>query len=122
VLRDSDGTITADYNDTYNVTDYGVINGTYYPAWSGGGSWQAAGYDIHGVNGNPLLSGAYMLGSGSPAIGTGTNLTSLGIAALNSDAAGVARPSSGAWDIGAFQFVGGSVIISGKVMVGGKVF
>lgn len=34
----------------------------------------------------------------------GTNLRSLGIAALNLDIAGVARPASGAWDVGAFQF------------------
>ena len=45
-----------------------------------------------------------MLQSGSAAIGKGANLTSLGITALNSDAAGTARPSSGGWDIGAFQY------------------
>lgn len=39
----------------------------------------------------------------SVAIGTGENLTSLGIAALNYDKLGNARPSSGAWDIGAIQ-------------------
>ena len=41
---------------------------------------------------------------GSLAIGAGTNLTSLGITALGSDMAGIARPSAGAWDGGAYQF------------------
>lgn len=41
------------------------------------------------------------LQSGSPAIGAGTNLTSQGIAALNFDATGKPRPSSGTWDVGA---------------------
>jgi len=41
--------------------------------------------------------------SGSPVIGAGTNLTSLGISALNADRNGNPRPSSGAWDIGAFN-------------------
>jgi hypothetical protein len=54
------------------------------------------------------------LQSGSPGIGAGANLTSLGIAALNCDkpltvgptgtGACNSRPSSGAWDIGAYQF------------------
>ncbi|HUC01487.1 MAG TPA: putative Ig domain-containing protein [Candidatus Paceibacterota bacterium] len=46
--------------------------------------------------------------SGSPAIGAGANLTSLGIGTLDSDIAGVARPSSGAWDVGAYEVSAGS--------------
>lgn len=42
--------------------------------------------------------------SGSPVISAGQNLTSLGISALNSDMNGNARPTSGAWTIGAFNF------------------
>ena len=42
--------------------------------------------------------------SGSPVIGAGANLTALGIAALNSDKNATARPSTGPWDVGAFQF------------------
>lgn len=42
--------------------------------------------------------------SGSAVIGAGTNLTSLGISALDFDKAGTARPSSGAWDAGAYEF------------------
>ena len=54
------------------------------------------------------LSGAYKLQAGSPAIGAGVNLTSLGITGLDTDAAGVARPATGAWDIGAYQYNGAS--------------
>ena len=42
--------------------------------------------------------------SGSVAVGAGTNLTPLGITALDSDRSGVARPSSGPWDAGAYIF------------------
>lgn len=58
--------------------------------------------------------------SGSPAITAGANLTSLGITALDCDAPRVvgptgtgacnARPSSSAWDIGAYQQGGGVVL------------
>jgi hypothetical protein len=45
------------------------------------------------------------LQSGSPAIGAGTNLASLGIAALNSDMDGLARPGgSSPWDSGPLNF------------------
>lgn len=55
-----------------------------------------------------LVSNAYLnsggtLQSNSPAIGAGSNLTNLGITALNSDKNGNARPSSGAWNIGAYE-------------------
>jgi len=50
--------------------------------------------------------------SGSPLIAAGANLTSLcsgqpnpGLGALCSDINGVARPTSGAWDIGAYRFL-----------------
>jgi len=43
------------------------------------------------------------LNSGSPAIGAGANLSSLGIAALNVDRNGNPRPQSGSWDAGAFN-------------------
>jgi hypothetical protein len=49
------------------------------------------------------LSPAGVPQSGSPLIGAGVNLTSLGIAALNTDIAGNARPSTGSWTIGAYS-------------------
>jgi hypothetical protein len=60
------------------------------------------------------------LTSSSPARGAGQNLSS----DFTSDYDGVARPGSGAWDIGAFQFASGSntprVNISGKTVISGK--
>jgi hypothetical protein len=43
------------------------------------------------------------LNTGSPAIGAGANLSSLGIAALNVDRNGNPRSQSGSWDAGAFN-------------------
>lgn len=42
------------------------------------------------------------LNAGSPAIGKGINLTSLGIIALDTDRTGVPRPTTGPWDAGAY--------------------
>ncbi len=58
--------------------------------------------DANSISGNPNLNGSYIPNAGSPVIGAGANLTSLGIAALNSDKAGTARPASSAWTIGAY--------------------
>ena len=64
---------------------------------------------MHG--GNPSAASAniqadtYRIGAGSTAIGAAVNLTSLGIIALDTDAAGISRSTSGAWDIGAYQYV-----------------
>jgi hypothetical protein len=43
-------------------------------------------------------SGNFYLLSGSPALGTGINLSSV----FTTDAAGQPRPSTGSWDMGAF--------------------
>jgi hypothetical protein len=68
------------------------------------------------VTTDPLLSLSsappYELQAGSSAIGAGPNLTSLGISGLDMDANGVARPASGGWDMGAFQFAGGTVTLT----------
>jgi hypothetical protein len=62
----------------------------------------SSGFDSHGSTANPNLTGNFQLGSGSGAVG-GTNLSSLGIAALNVDRAGNPRPTSGSWNQGAYQ-------------------
>jgi hypothetical protein len=59
------------------------------------------------TTGNPFVDAAdadFHLAAGSPAIGAGQNLTSLGIPALDVDMGGGARPATGAWDAGAYQF------------------
>ena len=97
--------ITSDYNL------YNTLGGSPFVYNLGGSAsfisltqWKGYGFDAHAVSGSPNLSSTYTLQSGSAAIGQGTNLTNLGITALNTDAAGVPRPSTGAWDIGAFQY------------------
>jgi len=97
---------TADYNLGYNLHASHWISENCSGSTLTLAQWQGTPYlqDLHSTTGNPLLSGTYQLQVGSAAIGAGTNLTSLGIAALNVDANGVARPTTGPWDIGAFQF------------------
>ena len=122
--------LTFDYNTWYDPS-VGYSSGWIYPAnCTGGGcgfkgstSWQASGFDQHGQAGNnPLLNTTtFALGSGSPAIGAGTNLTSLcsSFPALcqgapqtfgysGSCGAGcLSRASSGNWDAGAYPYSSG---------------
>jgi hypothetical protein len=106
----------------------GVNNSVYENIEADGGSGQPFGYDGNNESTFPnwkaalpsgsgqdsasvfqpmsslLINADGTLQSGSPAIKLGANLTNLGITALNSDRNGVARPNSGAWDAGAYQF------------------
>jgi hypothetical protein len=91
-------------------TPWGVScsNGcTYYASRS---AWQnGTGLDANSNwgnnNGYVAVNSNGTLQSDSPAIGAGTNLTSLGITALNSDIAGNSRPGgSTPWDDGAYDF------------------
>lgn len=60
---------------------------------------------------NPNFTADFHIGSGALSTG-GTNLTSLAIPTLNLDAAGVARPTSGAWAVGAYVFSSSTPAIS----------
>jgi hypothetical protein len=79
------------------------------------------GCDAHAISGNPNLNATtFIPNSGSPVISAGKNLNSVctgqampGLGALCSDAAGIVRPTSAAWDIGAFQFASPPPISSG---------
>jgi hypothetical protein len=93
-----------DYNLYYNVASSPFFNGSSAITYS---AWQNLGYDAHGVTNNPNLDSNYKLQAGSAAIGKATNLTSQctgNLAALCLDNAGVTRPPSGAWDVGAYQY------------------
>jgi hypothetical protein len=120
--------ITANYDITYSglAMDYNVYayewgyhlwwypsttTGTWATYLANSGSW-----DQHSVNlictfGGPCTTanqGGINQATGLPSNGAktiraGANLTSLGIAALDTDLAGDARPPTGAWDIGAFE-------------------
>lgn len=104
-------------NDYYNFVKMGVDGGdsqtyTTFTNWQTSGSGSFPGYDANGSSGNPLLTN-YIPQTGSAAIGLGANLTSSAtglMAALSSDAAGNARPSSGAWTAGAYNAAGGSTV------------
>ena len=104
----------SNYNDVYGTgTTPFHAGSTYY----GLASWQActsgcqttAGApDLNSTTANPLLNASgvppYQLtNSGSAAWQKGTNLTLLGVAALDIDANGVARPATGNWDMGAYE-------------------
>jgi hypothetical protein len=114
-----------DYNFYMNCTSGGPCFAAQGVSSNSFATWQAAGQDTHG--GANLASNTYfrlntacIFGSvgqdchpdaGSPLIGTGKNLSTMcsgqpnpGLGALCFDIAGVARPSSGAWDVGAYQF------------------
>jgi len=95
-----------------------ISNNLYYNGRTSGGAWQlnnnvysrlsewqsACGCDPSpSLVSNPLMGSNYFPALGSPAIGLGANLNSLGLAPLDIDAKGNPRPSSGAWMPGAYQ-------------------
>ena len=106
----TNSTTVCDYNVYYNIGNINVSGpgaafnndfvGNVEYSWQ---QWQNAGHDPHSTTNNPNLNANYYPQTPSAAIGAGTNLTSLGITALDSDKAGTSRPSSGAWGIGAYQ-------------------
>jgi hypothetical protein len=113
--------VTSDHNDGFQIGSgsWSVYNSENSGKFLTLPAWQALGANHDNspftITSDPKLTAPFQLNSGSPAIGMGTNLTSLGIAALNRDAAGVTRPSSGNWDAGAFQFGSGPLAPTGLV-------
>src|ERR1035437_5101836 len=112
-------------SSTFTSIDYNVYQ-TSTISWRIGSNWYstlaawrtAIGGDANAqaTAGSLNLGGTYKPQSNSTLlIGTGTNLTSLAITALNSDATGNARPATGAWDIGAYNYLTG-------VNAGGSLF
>lgn len=100
---------TIDYNDFFSLPSGGewqMPTTTFYVSLA---QWVTAStFDSRSITGNPRLNATYQPQNGSAAIATGTNLTSLGIRALNFDKAGILRPLSGSWDMGAYQFISGA--------------
>lgn len=94
-------------------SDYNLLNSSsgldWLESFESYSQWQAQGFDTHGELGvDPgwvAAPGNEQLTTTSPALklGAGSNLTSLSISILDSDIAGASRPSSGAWDAGAYQ-------------------
>jgi Right handed beta helix region len=95
---------SSDYNDVYNCSDVGDYAGTFYGSLA---NWQTAkGFSTHSIAANPNLNGSYAPNAGSPVIGLGANLTSYCTTypVLCYDYNGTKRPSSGAWDAGAYSY------------------
>ncbi len=108
---------TSNYNDWYNVITGGTSGDSFWGSQNSGAgasyaTWTAAGYEANSITSNPQVStSTFQLAAGSPAISSAANLSSQctgGLAALCLDAAGNARPTSGAWSAGAYQY-GGTV-------------
>jgi hypothetical protein len=104
--------LTSNYNDYYNcyATSATCWNEITFANWQSAGNTYGA-QDANATLGNPNLSAGYVPSSGSAVILAGQNLTSncATIPALCFDTAGNARPASGAWDIGAYQYVAGGI-------------
>ena len=109
--------LTSNKNAFYQCVNAGSCFQGTDGTWSFSG-WQGQGHDVASITSNPLVnSSTFLLGSGSPAIGLGANLYGSGAiiytGAPQTFGAGgtcgtgcVARPSSGAWDAGAYQYIG----------------
>ena len=93
---------SSDYNVFFNVPNVAFVWGTSCCTPLSEWRTQAGAPDLHSSTGDPHLSPAYVPQPGGAAALQGVNLTGLGMSALDADIVGVPRPSSGAWDIGAF--------------------
>jgi hypothetical protein len=107
-----------DYNAYGELPGGGTMGYTYPATWYYAlATWQAAcACDSHsvipsgGITASLNLNTSAVPQSGSPVIGAGANLTSLGITALASDTSAggtrspVARSASQAWGIGAYSY------------------
>ncbi len=112
--------VVSDYNSWFSLApgDAMAAGSIFYATVA---DWVVGtGFDTHSVLANPNLTSSFLPGTTSPVIGKGLNLTSLGIAGLNVSAPqkfGVGgscgtgctpRPSTGAWDMGAYQHSSGT--------------
>lgn len=97
---------TSNYNDFFGLgSALFQDGGTQYTTLS---AWRTAtSLDANSISAAPNLNATtFVPNSGSPVIAAGVNLTSLctGVmVTLCTDKSGTARPTSGAWDVGAFQ-------------------
>jgi hypothetical protein len=110
LLRSDAGTTFSSLND--NVYQNSSLSGSWQQnnsffsslaTWKSATGAEASSQATTGSLG--LSSTNHEQQSGSIVIEAGANLTSLGISALDKDLLGNARPSSGAWDAGAYELV-----------------
>ena len=101
----------SDNNIWHNINSgntNGMFSGNDGADWFSWSQWQAMGHDKQSILDDPNLSPVYHLQLGSPAIDSGSDLSSLGIPDLDLDKDGTARPQGTAWDIGAYEYVNGT--------------
>jgi hypothetical protein len=99
----ADATFIPDYNNFYG--DQNAANFYTLSQWQTYlGGCPGTNRECNSIVTNPDLNTDYTPKVTSPVVGAGVNLTSLGITALNSDKNDVARPSTGAWDMGAYDY------------------
>jgi hypothetical protein len=108
VLQSGSTFTTLDYNIYGSVGtsgnspwQCGATGYSTFAAWQSGCSGDSHGQKVSSLNVN---SSTGVPNAGSPLIGAGINLASLNIPGLDSDLAGTLRPSSGAWDVGAYKY------------------
>jgi hypothetical protein len=89
----------------WNVSQKFILS----PNWSKFADLQAAGFEANGayidplivdLSDSPVANNNRLLTASSPARSAGANLSSF----FSTDAAGNSRPTSGAWDVGPFQY------------------
>lgn len=93
--------LTGQGNETFNWTGHTNGNVNSLSAWRSVCNCDAN--SVGGTSGTLSLSNTGIPQTGSMVVGIGTNLTSAGIAGLTLDKAGNPRPSTGAWDVGAYS-------------------
>ncbi|MGE5527803.1 MAG: discoidin domain-containing protein [Patescibacteria group bacterium] len=112
LVRHTAGTLTSDYNCYYRV-EGGVqfLTGSAINTWA---AWQAAGYDAHGMNQNPMVAAigggsaaSYMLQAGSPCINAGRAVTESPRGMGSLDFFGNPNLVGGSHDIGVHEYQGG---------------
>jgi hypothetical protein len=117
VVTSGGAIVSSNYNDYYGCTSVGYLGSTYYATLA---RWAAVtGGDANSTSANPLLNTSstpplQLSSTSASAYRTGENLTSLcsgqpdpGLGALCYDIKGTARPSTGAWDMGAYYYDSG---------------
>jgi hypothetical protein len=116
------GVATTSNNNNYDNTNAGgwntqSYNGSTLSAWR-----SACSCDASAFTGAPNINASYQPNSGSPLLAAGANLTGT-ITGINVDYYGTARPSSGAWAVGAAQAASssgtGSSVSGGVKLSGG---
>ncbi len=92
-----------DYN-LYYAPNSAIVS-TYEGTGKTWSEWKGYGYEVNGLNLDPLLKDVLMddfsVSAGSPAIDSGLNLGS----PYDIDKDGVSRPQGGGWDMGAYEAI-----------------